>query len=331
MAFDLQVVCKIRHEGETMKIVLFVIIAIVLLCIVSGVYTFFAACLRRKELPWLVEEEIKQTPYGKYYDYISQSNQWLVDHSFQEITTQSYDGLTLYARWVPAEKPRGTVLFAHGYRSTVLVDVGTAFEYFHNLGMNLLIPDHRSHGKSEGKYITFGVKESRDMVSWMEYHNQHFGDFPIVLDGVSMGAATVMYVPRLNYPPNLKAMIADCGFTSPKDIISVVFRNVTHLPAIPSIWIADLCARLFAGFGLYECDSRKTLKDSQIPIVMAHGTADDFVPCEMSKEGFAACKAPKELLLAKDAGHGLSFLKEREKYVKLIEAMLNHYVGPMPQ
>ena len=152
-----------------------------------------------------------------------------------------------------------------------------------------------------------------------------------MLDGVSMGAATVMYVPRLNYPKNLKAMIADCGFTSPKDIISVVFRRVTHLPAVPSIWIADLCARLFAGFSLYECDSRITLSGSPIPIVMAHGSADDFVPCEMSKESFAACAAPKQLLLAEGAGHGLSFLVEREKYVKLIEAMLDQYVGPMPQ
>ena len=114
-----------------MKHLIFVLIALAILIIVSGVYTFFAACLRRKELPWLVEEEIKQTSYGKYYDFITQSNQWLMDHKFQEVTTKSYDGLTLYARWVPAENPRGTVLFAHGYRSTVLVDVGTAFEYFH--------------------------------------------------------------------------------------------------------------------------------------------------------------------------------------------------------
>ncbi len=312
-----------------MKHVLFVFIAVVLLCVVSGVFTFFAACLRRKELPWLVEKEIKQTSYGKYYDYITKSNQWLIDHKFQEISVKSYDGLTLYGRWVPAKNPRGTVLFAHGYRSTVLVDVGTAFEYFHNLGMNLLIPDHRSHGKSEGRYITFGVKESRDMVSWMEYHNQNFGDYPIVLDGVSMGAATVMYVPRLNYPKNLKAMIADCGFTSPKDIISVVFRGVTHLPAVTSIWIADLCARLFAGFSFYECDTRSILKDSKIPVVMAHGTADDFVPCEMSKDSFDACAAPKQLLLAEGAEHGLSFMVEREKYVKLIEELLDKYVGPM--
>lgn len=314
-----------------MKFVLFVAVAVVLLCVVSGAYTFFAACLRHKELPWLVEEEIKQTPYGKYYDFITQSDKWLLDHKFQEITTKSHDGLTLYARWVPAKNPRGTVLFAHGYRSTVLVDVGTAFEYFHNLGMNLLIPDQRSHGKSEGRYITFGVKESWDMVSWMVYHNKNFGDYPIVLDGVSMGAATVMYVPRLQHPRNLKAMIADCGFTSPKEIISVVFRNVTHLPAVPSVWVADLCARLFAGFSLYECDTKEILQNSKIPIVMAHGTADDFVPCKMSEEGFAVCAAPKELLLAEGAGHGLSFMVEREKYMQLIEEMLDKYVGPMPQ
>ncbi len=314
-----------------MEFVLLLLIGIVLLTIVSGTYLFFAACLRRKELPWQVEEEIKQTPYGKYYDFIVQTTSWLSKHKAVDVYMDSYDGLKLHALWVPAENPRGTVLFAHGYRSTYLVDVGISFEFYHQLGMNLLIPDQRSHGKSEGKYITFGVKESRDFVSWVEYHNSHFGEFPILLDGVSMGASTVLYTADKNLPQNVRGMIADCGFTSPKEIVSAVFRRVTHLPAVPSIWVAEHCARLFGGFSFYECDSRNILKNSKIPVIMAHGTEDDFVPCKMSQEAFSVCGAPKQLLLAEGAGHGLSFLVEKDRYIQMILEFLDKYFGITPE
>ncbi len=310
-----------------MKFLLFVALAVLLLCFVSGGYLFFAACRRKKELPWLIEAEIKKTSYAKYYDYIVNSHAWLIDHKAQDVWVNSGDGLMLHGLWVPAENPRGTVLFAHGYRSTPLVDFSNAMDFYNQLGMNLLIPDQRSHGKSQGKYITFGVKESQDMQVRIEYHNQEFGNQSIVLDGLSMGASTMLYLADKQLPENVKGIIADCGFTSPKEIISCVFRSVTHLPAVPSIWLADLFARLFAKISLYECDTRKSLANSRLPVLIVHGTGDDFVPCEMSKQGYSSCNSPKQLLLVEGAPHGCSFLRDKERYCKLVCEFLDNYIG----
>lgn len=301
-----------------MPFILFVVGALLLLTAVSGGYVFLLGCVRKKDLLWLVEEEIRKTSYGKYYENIVAANQWLNDHNAQDVYITSKDGLNLHGLWVPAENPKGTILLAHGYRSTMLVDFGFAFDFYHNYGLNLLIPEQRSHGKSEGRYITFGVKESADMQQWLAFHNQQFGSDPVILSGLSMGASTVMYLADEKLPNNVRGIIADCGFTSPKDILSFVFKRVIHLPAAPTMWATDLFARLFAGFSLSEKDTRVTLSKNTLPILMVHGTADGFVPCEMTREAYAVCSGPKQLLLVEGADHGVSFLMDRERYTSMI-------------
>lgn len=301
---------------------LFVALFVIAVFVLTGGYVFFSACLRRKELPWLVKEEIEKTSYGKYYAFILQSNEWLSNHRTENVYMESDDGLRLHGLWIPAESPKGTILFAHGYRSTYLVDFGMAMEFYHNKGMNLLIPDQRCHGKSEGKYITFGVKESRDMAKWIRFHNDKFGNHPIILSGLSMGASTMLYLADQALPDNVRGIIADCGFTSPRAIIGSVFTAVTHLPSCLCMWITDIFARLFAGFGLSEKDTIQTLSNSRYPVFMIHGTDDGFVPCEMTQKGFAVCNHPKKLLLVDGADHGVSFVVDRETYTNMIEQFL---------
>lgn len=301
-----------------MGFILFVLIALALLVVVSGVYCFIVACVRRKETDWLDEAALQKTSYAKYHKAIVASHWWLNEHEVHDVYTRSHDGLQLHGIWIPTENPKGTMLLAHGYRSTKLLDFGIAFAFYHALGMNLLVPDQRSHGQSEGTFITFGVKESEDMLTWVRYHNQHLGGGQLVLSGLSMGASTVMYLADRQLPENVKGIIADCGFSSPKEIISTVFRRVTHLPAAPSVWIADLCAKMFAGFGLGEKSSLRSLANNTVPVLLIHGTQDNFVPCEMTKRAYEICTGKKELLLVDGAGHGVSFLTAQERYTQTV-------------
>lgn len=305
-----------------MHVIFIVLAALLLLILAVGAYTFFAACHRKKERKWLDPEALKGTSTEKLYPYILHAHNWLCNHKVEDIYVQSKDGLRLYARWIPAVNPRGTILLAHGYNSTPYIDFSLVLDVYHNLGMNMLIPDQRCHARSEGKYITFGVKEWQDMTCWIEYHNAHFGKLPMILSGLSMGASTVLYMADESLPENVKGIIADCGFTSPYDIIGKVFRSVAHIPSWPFLWATELCAKLFAGFSLKEKDTRKTLQAGKYPVIIAHGLADDFVPCEMSKEAYDACTSPKELLLVENAGHGYSFLKDQERYTQTVTAFL---------
>lgn len=303
---------------------LLVVGVLFLLILASGAYVFAIACVRKKEIPWLVEEEIKKTSYGKYYECISDTDCWLRDNDAKDIYITSEDGLRLRGRWVACENPKGTILFAHGYRSTPLLDFGVALPFYHERGFNILLPDQRSHGESQGRFITFGVKESADMLRWILYINKRNENLPILLSGMSMGASTMLFLIDEDLPDNVKGIIADCGFTSPKDIISYVFTNTTHLPATLFVWATDVFARLIAGFSFSEKDTRKTLQKNSLSILMVHGESDDFVPCWMSKEGYAACTGNKDLFIVKDAGHGVSFLVDPDGYgKKLVEFVDN--------
>ena len=309
-----------------MQVIGFILIAICILVLFSGACTFVMACVRRKELPWTDENAIKKTSYGKYYENIVIGNQFLKENPSREVQIISDDGLTLSGVWVPADNAKGTILLAHGYRSSKIVDFSLAFGMYHSMGLNILIPDQRAHGKSEGKYITFGIKESKDMQLWVAYHNKTFGELPLILSGLSMGASTMLYLADADLPHNVKGIIADCGFTAPYEIIKSVFHSIVRLPAAPTLWVADLFARLFADFGLREKDSRQTLQNSKLPVLLVHGVEDGFVPCEMTKQAYAACKEPKEMLLVEGADHGVSFLVAKDKYMETVVAFLQKYM-----
>ena len=309
-----------------MAVIFYILVTSFLLVLASGAYVFVKACVRRKELPWMIEEEIKKTNYAKYYNCILASDAWLKSHKAKDIYTTSKDGLRLHGFWIPAEHPRGTILLAHGYRSTILVDFGLAFAFYHALGMNILVPHQRAHGQSEGRYITFGVKESEDMQCWIDYHNINYGMQQMILSGMSMGATTVLFLADQNLPSNVKCIIADCGFTSPKAILDVVYRSVVHIPSGLSLWAADLFARVFAHFHLNQKDTRKVLKNANVPVLMIHGRDDDFVPCYMTQQGFDACTGKKDLLMVEKAGHGTSFLVDKEAYTKKIIAFLEKHL-----
>lgn len=303
------------------------IIGVIFLIVVSGLYVFVIGFVRKADIPWLVESEIRKTPFGKYYRQITDANQWLFDHNAQGLNIESHDGLKLHGLWVPAEDARGTILLVHGYRSTYLVDFAPAFAHYHQMGLNLLIPSQRAHGESEGKLITFGVKESQDMLLWCKYHNRHLTDCDIVLSGLSMGASTVIYMTGETLPENVKGIIADCGFTSPKDILRTVFKKVTHLPGEPALFVTNLITKLFAGFSINDCDSRKILRKISIPVLLIHGKCDTFVPCEMTKQAYEACNSIKEILLVDGAEHGESFLVDPESYILKVKNFIANILG----
>ena len=185
--------------------------------------------------------------------------------------------------------------------------------------------DQRSHGKSEGNTITFGIKERRDCLSWIQYICERFGnDTPIILCGLSMGAATVLMATDLELPPNIKGIIADCPYSSPKAIIQKVCKDM-HLPPKLLYPFVKLGACLLAGFNLEESDAVSAVKNTSIPILIIHGDDDRFVPYYMSEE---IAKANSSVIFEtiSTAGHGLCYMVEPKKYedvtVKFIQGIL---------
>lgn len=163
--------------------------------------------------------------------------------------------------------------------------------------------------------ITFGVREHRDCLKWIDFTLEKFGpDVKIILTGISMGASTVLLAGGTPLPKNVIGILADCGFSSARDIILKVIGQMGLPPKLCYPFV-KLGARLFGRFDLEESDAASALKRCTVPVLFYHGEADDYVPWEMSQRNYDACASRKKLVLVPGAGHGLSYPKDPETYL----------------
>ncbi len=244
---------------------------------------------------------------------------WLLQQPLEEVRITSYDGLALSASFLAAETPRpkGILLMFHGWRSNRYTDFGCVYRLFHDQGYHLLTVCQRAQGESQGAFMTFGEKESRDCQSWAKYAALRFPELDIFLHGISMGGATVLIAAGLELPERVRAVVADSGFTSAWDQIRHMLK-ARHLPTRPFLDLEDLFCRAVGGFGLRRTPAPEALSRTKLPVLFIHGLADTFVPPEMSRTNYAACNSPKELVLVENAGHGLSYWVEPERVTQAV-------------
>ena len=254
-------------------------------------------------------------PLTEYKEVISKGIDYINSTPYRLVDTVSFDGLKLVARYYSNNSDK-TVIFFHGYRSSAVRDFSCAVKMYLDRGFNVLLCDQRSHGLSEGKLITFGVKESRDVHTWIEFASERLGAKKIVLSGMSMGASTVLLACNYGMPDTVKAIIADCGFTSPVDIMKKVARNNLKINASPFLPFLNIFCRLFGGFSIYKADTAKAIKNCDTPILFIHGKCDELVPCEMSENAFKSANKKSKFVSIDGARHGLSFLVDRKTVEK---------------
>ena len=302
-----------------------IILAALLAVVLLGTVLFLIAC-RRGPVPDLTKPEvIAKWGRAEQTEEILAGVRLMQDA--ENIFLPSYDGLRLHGRLLQQPGAKGTILLFHGYRSSWVIAFSIVLPYYFTLGYNLLAVDERAHGESEGTYITFGVRERMDVISWATYMGQKLGqNAPLILGGLSMGATTVLLASCFDFPANVRAIIADCGFTSPYEIAkSVLRRDAPKAPVSLLLPLCSLVTRLFAGFGLRDGSTIDAVRESRYPILFLHGTGDTFVPYEMTKRAFDACTAPKRLILVDGAEHGKSYVKEPDRVRQELKAFLDTY------
>ena len=235
----------------------------------------------------------------------------------REFTLRSFDGLPLYAKYYEYAPGAPIELMFHGYRGNAESDLCGGVQRCFTLGHSAFIVDQRACGKSGGNVITFGVNESRDCHSWLEFMVQEFGpEVKILLTGISMGASTVLMAGGSPLPASVVGILADCGFTSAKDIIQVVIGTMKLPPKLAYPFVR-LGAKLYGKFDLEKSPAIEAVKRCRLPVIFFHGEADDFVPCCMSKQNYETCaSAKKKLITIPGAGHGLCYMIDPEKYLR---------------
>lgn len=263
-------------------------------------------------------------PPGKIYEpYRARMTGWMKELDAmekQDFSIRSFDGLQLFGTYYEYAPGAPIELMFHGYRGSARRDLCGGVQRCFALGRSALIVDQRAAGRSGGNVITFGIKEHRDCLSWLDFTVSHFGpDVKIILTGISMGASTVLMAAGKGLPRQVIGVLADCGFTSPKAIICKVIRDL-HLPPRLVYPMIRLGARLWGGFDLKEYSAIEAVKTCRLPTIFVHGDDDAFVPCSMSAENYNACTSEKALYIAPGAGHGLAFPVDEEAYLAFLKA-----------
>lgn len=233
----------------------------------------------------------------------------------EEIYINAFDNTRLYARYFHISENAPIHILMHGYKGKANRDMCGAFKIAKSLNHNILLIDQRGCGKSEGNTITFGVKERKDALSWVKYLTQRFEKAPIILVGVSMGGATALMVTDMDLPKNVACVVADCPYSSPKEIIKKVCRDRGMPKFIYPIVTEG--ALLFGGFNPSKHSAIRSCQNAKIPYLIIHGMNDGFVPFYMAEQIYESGIGKKKLVAFENADHGTSYLSDPERYERI--------------
>ena len=283
---------------------------------------------------FVVRRDIQNDPYhflkGDGYEPFDADMKSIVDKQLakpcEDVYVTSYDGLKLHARYYERNPEAPTFLLFHGYRTHPFRDNAGLIAYCEEQNMNYLLCDHRGQGTSEGDCTTYGNQERFDVKTWCQWAVNRLGeDSVLYLGGASMGATSVLLSTELGLPENVKAVVADCGFSSPDEIIVKVGKSL-GFPAWFSHAVMKFIAKKYVGFDLDEVNTKIAMLSNTIPTLFIHGTGDNFVPMEMSRRAYESCvhlkPLQKDFLEIENAPHMMAYFYDPELYLSAVHVFL---------
>ena len=289
------------------------LISLVLLVII-------AICLFLIKETFVRNDKLDTTP--AWYEYINanqEGREYIYSLNPEDLYINSFDNLKLHALFINNNTNK-TIICVHGYKTKDgLYDFGMSARFLNSLGYNLLFVDNRAHGLSQGKYIGFGVLDSIDVNSWVDYLVANMNQETIILYGMSMGAATVMNAQN----NKVKAIIADCGFASGYDEVAYQIKKMYHLPSFPLVPISNILLKLLAKYSLKDKEAYKSIKNYKNNLLIIHGDKDHFVPTSDAYKIFDNATCHKKILIVPGASHAKSYLKDTELYEQTIKEFLD--------
>ena len=298
-------------------IIWFLLVMAGVMFLISGV-CFLMAFYASKTMHESKEEY--PIPPGEIYEpYREVMVQWMKEVRAMEPQTMSIvssDGLRLYGSYYEYAPGAPIELMFHGYRGNAERDLCGGVQRCFALGRSAFLVDQRTSGRSDGHVISFGINEHRDCLQWVDFMVAYFGEnVKIILTGISMGAATVLMAAGEPLPKQVVGVLADCGYTTAKEMICKTIGEM-HLPPALLYPFVKLGAKLFGKFDLEANSPLQAVRRCRVPVIFFHGEQDQFVPCEMSARNYEACPAPKALITIPGAGHGLSYPEAPERYLR---------------
>lgn len=305
---------------NTIKILLIILAAASAVLWGAAAYAFNYGIVRPKskkpetEEIYIIRQEIRKA-----------NNQRLYDLNPEDLTLKSIDGLNMKAWYLPAEKEtKRFVICVHGYQCNGPDECSHMMPFYHyDMGYNYLLPDLTAHGRSEGKYIGFGSFDSKNILRWVDYLIDRFGeDIEIILHGISMGAATVMLCNELDPPDQVKLIIEDCGYGSAYEQMCDTLKGMIGFDFKLLVRMAGVICKGVAGYSFKDADPLGHMDKAKNPILFIHGEKDDFVPFSFGQQLYDACPVDKDFLWVPDTIHAYSYYNAKDEYEAKVKSFI---------
>lgn len=277
---------------------------------VAGVSVFryfsdMAVARKQPKIPFPVQFFIDRSQDDDLFDpVVAALQEDIKEIPYEILSMVSADGLTLKGRLYTPQNPKRVIVFMHGWRSSWQKDFSVHVMPLLEMDCALFFADQRTHGQSEGEYITYGVREKEDCVLWANRVAALFPELPMYLWGMSMGATTVMLASgERGLPKEVRGIVADCGFTNPKEQLEHLMKRKITIATKPvsELYRHHILHRCH--FDLDDFHTEEVLKKTKYPFLFFHGGDDRFVPTEMTFRNYLACGGEKEMVIIDDAVH----------------------------
>lgn len=296
-----------------------VILTIVIVLIAAGNYFYDVAINRSHDAVDLHGGGESVTAATLSSDEEQQSKleeltEWTEKQKFEIVEIESEDGLKLKARYLKNKHPGSkAVILAHGYKGNSEQMPGIT-KFYYDQGYDVLKPDARGHGLSEGEYIGYGWHDRKDLVKWSQYLVDQKEEDTIFLHGFSMGAATVLMTSGEKLPEQVKGIIADSGYTTVQEELSHQLKYLYNLPSFPVMQVTSAVTKIRAGYSFPEASAIDSVKKNKLPLLIIHGDQDQLVPTDMGKRIYDKANSPKELWIVPGAGHTEAYTIAEKEY-----------------
>ena len=305
------------------SVLAFIVIALAF----AGDYFYGEAVQRGTEVELHSEQEVPAAISEENIQLIEDAAEWYEEQEFEEVSMESHDELWLAGDFLRSEESSGkAVILVHGFRGE-REEMGDFVQFYHEQGFDVLIPDARGHGQSEGDYMGFGWHDRLDLVQWSQLLVEEMDIRTMLLHGHSMGAAAVLMASGEELPPEVDGIIADSGYTSANDILSYQLQNIYGLPAFPLIPVTSGITRIRSGFSFGEASAVKQAEKNERPLFLVHGERDELVPVSMSREIHEAAGNQSVLWTVPDAGHVKSYTVATGEYQERLKEFIGENLG----
>ncbi len=293
-------------------------------------YVFFRRALYRPKTADPADEAAMQTSrWFAYGPIVTPGAKWLREQEWQEKRITAGDGAALLGYWYGGAPEKPVLLLLHDYGSSPWIDFCLHARWAIRQGWSVLLPVERAHGESGGDWCTLGIREGEDCLRWTELAAELAGpDGRLVLGGMGLGAAAVLRALDRGLSENVKALVLDSPFFSPKRQIRYMVRDRLHMRGFPLLLMLGAYARLFWGRFPGSLDGAETLKKNErIPVFFAHGKKDSMTPYAPAEQAYRDSPAPKAMFTGEVAGHGDCAFSEGERYFTALEDFFRQHLG----